>query len=80
MGAMTLVLLLAAAASAVAPAPRQDAPQAGARATGHVAVTILEGARIAAGEAQQGDVPALQDSNVRGPDGSASPARLVEFQ
>lgn len=82
MAAMTFGLLfLATAATAVSTdSPTQSAPYAGARAEGRVAVTILEGARVAAGESQDVSLPALQDSSIRAADGSASPARLVEFQ
>ena len=81
MAAMTLDLLLLAAAAATAPVPDQgSAPYAGARAEGRVTVQILAGARISASEVQHPALPPLQDSIVRTPNGSLGPARLVEFQ
>lgn len=80
MATMTSELFLVAAALAAAPAPPQEAPYSGARGAGRATVTIMAGARIAAGEVQQSTVPAVQDSSVRAPDGEAAPARLVEFQ
>lgn len=47
---------------------------------GRVSVTILEGARIAASEAQDAELPPLSDSQVRTPDGQQHAARLVEFE
>ena len=82
MAAMTFgLLLLAAAATPVSTDSRpQPAPHAGARAEGRVAVTILAGARISAGESQHAALPAIQDSSIRAANGSVSPARLVEFE
>ena len=74
------LLLLAAAVSASPLSDKVDAPgYARVRAQGQVAVRIVGGARIAAGEIQHSDVPKVQDSQVRSPDGNSSPARLVEF-
>lgn len=78
MAAMISNLFLAAVTAAM-PTTDGGVPDAGARATGRVAVTILAGARIAAGEEQHSTVPAPQDSSVRAPGGQASAARLVEF-
>lgn len=82
MATMTIDLLLLAAALAAPPPADRGGPQpyAGARAEGRVAVRIVAGARIAASEIQQASIPPLQDSLVRSADGSASPARLVEFE
>ena len=79
---MTLELLMIAAVAAASPATDQasSGSYAGVRAEGRVAVRIVEGARIAAGEIQQSNIPAVQDSVVRSADGNTSPARLVEFQ
>ena len=82
MATMTIHLLLLAAALA-GPPPADSGPALpyiGARAEGRVAVRIVAGARIAASEIQDQALPRLQDSAVRTPDGTASPARLVEFQ
>ena len=82
MATMTIELLLLAAALA-GPPPADRGPAAvyaGARAEGRVAVRIMAGARIAASDIQDAALPPVQDSVVRAPDGSASPARLVEFQ
>lgn len=70
------VLLVAAAAAA----PSDGSRATGARAEGRVSVTILSGARVAAGEAQDEALPALRDSSIRNPEGEPVPARLVEFQ
>ena len=82
MATMTIELLLLAAALAAPPSADRDTPAsyAGARAEGRVAVRIVAGARIAASEVQDAALPPVQDSVVRAPDGSGSPARLVEFQ
>ncbi len=82
MAVMTLELILLAAAAAAGP-PAADRGQssdyAGARAEGRVAVRIVAGARIAAGEVQHVGLPAVRDSSIRTADGRISPARLVEF-
>ena len=82
MAAMFLeLLLLATATTASTTDSRPDSgAYAGARAEGRVAVRIVAGARIAAGESQHIALPALRDSSIRAADGSVSPARLVEFQ
>ena len=79
---MTFELLLLAAAATAVPADSRTASAhyTGARAEGRVAVTIVAGARVAAGESQDLSLPALQDSSIRAANGSVSPARLVEFQ
>ena len=82
MAAMTTgLLLLAAAATFASPdSPTTAATYTGARAEGRVSVTIVAGARIAAGESQETSLPALRHSSIRAADGSVSPARLVEFE
>ena len=80
MAAMSFSLLFLAAAALSSPqSPTLDRP-AGASAIGRVSVTILEGARIAASEAQDAELPPLSDSQVRTPDGQQHAARLVEFE
>ena len=82
MTAMIVELLLLAASTATSPEGSRSGPAsyAGARAEGRVAVQILAGARVAAGEAQDSALPPVQDSSVRAANGSISPARLVEFE
>lgn len=79
MAAMILELaLLAAAAPNVPAASGAQAPSA--RAEGRVAVRIVSGARLAAGEQQDSALPPLSDSLVRTSGGGTAPARLVEFR
>lgn len=82
MAAMTLDLILLAAAVAASPATDsgRSAGYGGVRAEGRVTVQIVAGARIAASEVQHPALPPLQDSIVRTADGSLTAARLVEFQ
>ncbi|WP_162888196.1 hypothetical protein [Sphingomonas mesophila] len=76
-----LSLFLSAALGASAPQPDKSRPAwVGARAEARVAVRIVAGAKIAAGEKQSLDVPPLSDSQIRTPSGNVAAARLVEFQ
>lgn len=80
MASMTLALILFAAVAGTPVQQAEARAYPGARMEGRMAVTIISGARIAAGEVQHAALPPIQDSEVRTPDGGKSRARLVEFQ
>jgi hypothetical protein len=71
-----LTILALAGASATPPPPLRVAAERQAVAM----VRILPGAPLRFAEIERNAPETLRDTQVRGPDGSTEPARLVEFQ
>lgn len=73
------MLLLAAAIAATAPAS-SSAPQPPVGVQATATVRIISGVRLKLDSATNTDAPPAHDSIVTTTDGTAHPARLIEFQ
>lgn len=76
------MVLIAAAIAATAPSPVAPTATATARVAVQATATvrILSGVRLKLDSPTNADAPAAHDSMVMMKDGTAQPARLIEFQ
>ena len=70
------MMLLAAALALVAPQPRTAAAVAQATVT----IRVIAAVRLKLDGSENAGAPRAHDSVIRTPDGSAQPAKLIEFQ